>query len=236
MSDPSNAPSQLHPEAPPLPNSYNEESEEEKPEAELRFRSAPGVGFVLAWILVLVGVCVAAAGYWPPREKPQFPPRPLKLIGPIILALGLFILICTSTLLYENRDRRREQDDGSENDGKKTHCGKRKPPSDCGECPDQVSAYLPPNMATHILTESELNIHCVTETCGPQVNGRQDSPDPLPGPSHQNLSCERPLPQLTPPIIKLNNQVIDPDPLEPPPLPQRTYKLMTRPFLSAPIN
>ncbi|XP_062395383.1 uncharacterized protein LOC134083209 [Sardina pilchardus] len=237
MSDPAISPSQM-PEVPPLPDPTNDETEkeeekpeEEKPEAGLHFRSAPGAGLVLAGILVLVGVGVATAGYWPPRAPRQNPPRPrerLKLIGPIILAVGLFILICASTLLYENRDRQRLGDHGGKKKRKKRRRHKRKPPSECAEGPEQVSVGLPPDTATHTLTDSELNIHCVTETSVSvaQMNGRQDSPDPSPGPSHLNLTCERPLPPpLTPPIIKLNNRIIDPYALEPPPLPQRTYKL-----------
>ncbi|XP_048116198.1 transmembrane protein 200B [Alosa alosa] len=239
MCDPTISPSQM-PEVPRLPDPSNEETEkeeekpeeekpeEEKPEAGLHFRSAPGAGLVLAGILVLVGVGVATAGYWPPRTPRQSPLRPrerLKLIGPIILAVGLFILICASTLLYENRDRQR-QDHGGKKKRKKRRGGKRKPPSDGAEAQrEQVSVGLPPDVATHTLTDSELNIHCVTETSVAQMNGRQDSPDPSPGPSHLNLTCERPLPPLTPPIIKLNNRIIDPYALEPPPLPQRTYKL-----------
>lgn len=232
MSDPSIAPSQLQPEAPDPPNPTNEEEEkeEEKPEAGLHFHSAPGAGLVLAGILVLVGVGVATAGYWPPRAPRQSPPRPrerLKLIGPIILAVGLFILICSSTLLYENRDRQRLRDRGGKKKRKKRRRRKRKPPSNCAEGPEQVTPCLPPDVATHTLTDSELNIHCVTEPPVVLMNGRQDSPAHSPGPSHWTLTCERTLPPLTPPIIKLNNRIIDPVPypLEPPPLPQRTYKL-----------
>ncbi|KAL2083950.1 hypothetical protein ACEWY4_019468 [Coilia grayii] len=214
-----------------FPNPPSQENEEEKPEPGLHFRSAPGAGLVLAGFLVVVGVGVATAGYWPPRAPPrQSPPRPrerLKLIGPIILAVGLFILICSSTLLYENRDRQRAQENG----GKKKHKKKRrrrktKPPSEYGECPEEVTVCLPSNLATHTLTDSELNIHCVTETPGTSEDRRQNCLDPSsPEPSHCNPSCGKSLPQLNPPIIKLNNCVIDPYPLEPPPLPQRTYKL-----------
>ncbi|XP_063055259.1 uncharacterized protein LOC134449308 [Engraulis encrasicolus] len=265
--------------------------EGEKPEPGLHFRSAPGAGLVLAGFLVLVGVGVATAGYWPsralPRQSPTRPRERLKLIGPIILAVGLFILICSSTLLYENRDRLWAEENGGKKKRKKKKRRQRKskppppPPTtnDYEECPvEEVMTVClpPPSLATHTLTDSELNIHCVitvTDMCGTsldakqqdsglgplspfqpshyKVDAKQDSSlgpsasfqpshckldakqqdgglGPLPPfqPSHCKPSgVEKPLPLLTPPIIKLNNCVIDPYPLEPPPLPQRTYKL-----------
>ncbi|KAM3933444.1 transmembrane protein 200B [Leptodactylus fuscus] len=82
------------------------------PKGQLRLRSLPGA-FVFAGIfLVLVGLTVAVIGYWPYKSNSQLPApsqpqqsvERLKLIGPVIMGFGLFVLICANTLLYENRD------------------------------------------------------------------------------------------------------------------------------------
>uniref|UniRef100_A0ACB8FRC7 Uncharacterized protein n=2 Tax=Sphaerodactylus townsendi TaxID=933632 RepID=A0ACB8FRC7_9SAUR len=83
--------------------------------------------------VVLVGMTIAVIGYWPHRGPPgtrsgsrpgnsstaddlkkevKISPHPrlflysekLKLIGPVIMGIGLFIFICANTMLYENRD------------------------------------------------------------------------------------------------------------------------------------
>ncbi|XP_028820101.1 transmembrane protein 200A [Denticeps clupeoides] len=102
---------------------------------KLRIRSIPGAFLVLGIIVVVVGTALAVAGYWPYRtnrsallgqvgglsESPTqgwglaakgFLPTTslihserMKLLGPVIMGVGLFILICANTVLYENRDR-----------------------------------------------------------------------------------------------------------------------------------
>ncbi|OCT92115.1 uncharacterized protein LOC108709566 [Xenopus laevis] len=84
------------------------------PKGQLRLRSPPGIFVFIAIILVLTGLTVAVVGYWPQRTNSASPtiipphPRPhaerLKLIGPVIMGVGLFVFICANTLLYENRD------------------------------------------------------------------------------------------------------------------------------------
>lgn len=78
--------------------------------------------------VVLVGMTIAVVGYWPHRgpggtgasvgntsiagdvrrEAAAGRHAPhnekLKLIGPVIMGIGLFIFICANTMLYENRD------------------------------------------------------------------------------------------------------------------------------------
>ena len=79
---------------------------------DLPVRSAPGVWLLVGVGVVLVGMCVAVAGY----ASASSAPKPLqggrgtshsermKLAGPVVMGVGLFIFICSATLLYENRD------------------------------------------------------------------------------------------------------------------------------------
>lgn len=102
-------------------------------QGKLRIRSMPGAFLVLGVVVVVVGTALAVAGYWPYRSyrttletveegspgtsgwglgsKSLFSAASLvhsermKLLGPVIMGVGLFILICANTVLYENRDR-----------------------------------------------------------------------------------------------------------------------------------
>ncbi|XP_077455321.1 uncharacterized protein LOC144073415 isoform X1 [Stigmatopora argus] len=76
----------------------------------LHLRSAPGAWLMVGVVVVLAGMSVAVAGYV------SAPPRPtggrgsshvdkMKLAGPVVMGVGLFIFICAATLLYENRDQ-----------------------------------------------------------------------------------------------------------------------------------
>ncbi|XP_007427759.1 transmembrane protein 200B [Python bivittatus] len=97
---------------------------------QLRMRSPSGVFVMVGISVVLVGMTIAVIGYWPHRTKsgsgrpgnssdagdirkeikvsPQAHPflhsEKLKLIGPVVMGVGLFIFICANTMLYENRD------------------------------------------------------------------------------------------------------------------------------------
>ncbi|XP_055117347.1 transmembrane protein 200B isoform X1 [Symphalangus syndactylus] len=98
--------------------------------ARLRLRSPSGAFAALGALVVLVGMGIAVAGYWPHRagapgsraanaSSPQMselrregrgggrahgPHERLRLLGPVIMGVGLFVFICANTLLYENRD------------------------------------------------------------------------------------------------------------------------------------
>uniref|UniRef100_A0A672GN76 Transmembrane protein 200B n=1 Tax=Salarias fasciatus TaxID=181472 RepID=A0A672GN76_SALFA len=87
---------------------------------KLRVRSLPGAFLVLGAAVVVVGTALAVAGYWPYRlsrasvlrpaegeglSEARAPGERMKLLGPVIMGVGLFILICANTVLYENRDR-----------------------------------------------------------------------------------------------------------------------------------
>ncbi|NXK77252.1 T200B protein, partial [Amazona guildingii] len=91
---------------------------------QLRMRSPSGAFVMVGISVVLVGMTIAVVGYWPhhgagaagaanvtgdmrrevaaARHVPHS--EKLKLIGPVIMGIGLFIFICANTMLYENRD------------------------------------------------------------------------------------------------------------------------------------
>uniref|UniRef100_A0ABM5ER63 Transmembrane protein 200B n=1 Tax=Pogona vitticeps TaxID=103695 RepID=A0ABM5ER63_9SAUR len=95
---------------------------------QLRMRSPSGAFVMVGVSVVLVGMTIAVIGYWPHRTrsggsrlgnsnatdeikkevKVSSHPIPhsekLKLVGPVIMGIGLFIFICANTMLYENRD------------------------------------------------------------------------------------------------------------------------------------
>ncbi|NXF12537.1 T200B protein, partial [Smithornis capensis] len=95
---------------------------------QLRMRSPAGAFVMVGISVVLVGMTIAVVGYWPHRghggagagagnasvagdmrrevAAGRHGPHSekLKLIGPVIMGIGLFIFICANTMLYENRD------------------------------------------------------------------------------------------------------------------------------------
>uniref|UniRef100_A0A8C5UDQ7 Transmembrane protein 200B n=1 Tax=Malurus cyaneus samueli TaxID=2593467 RepID=A0A8C5UDQ7_9PASS len=95
---------------------------------QLRMRSPAGAFIMVGISVVLVGMTIAVVGYWPHRghggteasaentsvvgdmrrevAAGRHVPHSekLKLIGPVIMGIGLFIFICANTMLYENRD------------------------------------------------------------------------------------------------------------------------------------
>uniref|UniRef100_A0A1A8CBD0 Transmembrane protein 200B n=1 Tax=Nothobranchius kadleci TaxID=1051664 RepID=A0A1A8CBD0_NOTKA len=79
-------------------------------QTKLRLSSAPGMWLLLGALVVLVGMSVAVAGYVSAAPKPaggrsSTHVERMKLAGPVVMGVGLFIFICAATLLYENRDR-----------------------------------------------------------------------------------------------------------------------------------
>ncbi|NWX53986.1 T200B protein, partial [Promerops cafer] len=100
---------------------------------QLRMRSPAGAFVMVGISVVLVGMTIAVVGYWPHRghggtgasagntsvvgdmrrEVAAVRHLPhsekLKLIGPVIMGIGLFIFICANTMLYENRDMETRQ-------------------------------------------------------------------------------------------------------------------------------
>ncbi|NXD94237.1 T200B protein, partial [Chaetorhynchus papuensis] len=100
---------------------------------QLRMRSTAGAFVMVGISVVLVGMTIAVVGYWPHRghggtgtsvgnasvvgdmrrevAAGRHVPHSekLKLIGPVIMGIGLFIFICANTMLYENRDMETRQ-------------------------------------------------------------------------------------------------------------------------------
>ncbi|NWW81022.1 T200B protein, partial [Climacteris rufus] len=100
---------------------------------QLRMRSPAGAFVMVGISVVLVGMTIAVVGYWPhqghggtgasmgntsvagdmKREvtagRHMAHSEKLKLIGPVIMGIGLFIFICANTMLYENRDMETRQ-------------------------------------------------------------------------------------------------------------------------------
>ncbi|NXD26540.1 T200B protein, partial [Spelaeornis formosus] len=100
---------------------------------QLRMRSPAGAFVMVGVSVVLVGMTIAVVGYWPHRghggtstsaentsvggdmrrevAAGRHVPHSekLKLIGPVIMGIGLFIFICANTMLYENRDMETRQ-------------------------------------------------------------------------------------------------------------------------------
>ncbi|KAF6739619.1 Transmembrane protein 200A [Oryzias melastigma] len=78
-------------------------------QTKLRLGSAPGVWLLLGVLVVLVGLSVAVAGYVsaPPKAvggRGVTHAEKMKIVGPFVMGVGIFIVICAATLLYENRD------------------------------------------------------------------------------------------------------------------------------------
>ncbi|NXB09671.1 T200B protein, partial [Cnemophilus loriae] len=119
---------------PPIPSRHRGRRLRRKPPTEpplkgqLRMRSPAGAFVMVGISVVLVGMTIAVVGYWPHRghrgteantgntsvvgdmrrevAATHHVPHSekLKLIGPVIMGIGLFIFICANTMLYENRD------------------------------------------------------------------------------------------------------------------------------------
>ncbi|MCI4391363.1 hypothetical protein PGIGA_G00133340 [Pangasianodon gigas] len=169
----------------------------------LRLRSAPGACVLFAGVLLLVGIGVAVGGYWPHRNRRpvphhapsgRTPSEKLKLVGPIIMGVGLFIFICANTLLYENRDHRLKQA-SQKNDT----LGGRRNSEGCSQ-PET-------NTNTHTLALSELNIHCLQGGIAvPALKCSSPSSASL-NSSQMNfdLAESRDAVMLIPPVMKLNN-------------------------------
>ncbi|KAF1444791.1 T200B protein, partial [Pygoscelis papua] len=122
------------PPAPPAPprrrgRRLRHKSPPEVPvKGQLRMRSPSGAFVIVGISVVLVGMTIAVVGYWPHRgpggtgastgnastvgdmrrevAAGRHVPHSekLKLVGPVIMGIGLFIFICANTMLYENRD------------------------------------------------------------------------------------------------------------------------------------
>ncbi len=199
----------------------------------LRLRSAPGACLLFAGVLLIAGIGVAVGGYWNNQPRRQMPhhvstgrtsSEKLKLIGPVIMGVGLFIFICANTILYENRDReqRHKQDQ---------HKDDREIPSLVQTHRNNHSKrFSQTETNTHTLDLTELNIHCLEEEAGiPTLKCSSPSSGSCSS-SEENLETGSPLQdrrnmeRLALPVIKVNDCLIGSSDPVPPPLPARTYR------------
>ncbi len=169
-----------------LPACYSHLRKGKALQTKLHLRSAPGVWLLLGVAVVLVGMGVAVAGYVSAAPKPvggrgSTHVERMKLAGPVVMGVGLFIFICAATLLYENRDRevlRRETPDDLEDlkGGSGWEDSQEQPSFSCQEqweCKDgEQGSWATP---AHTLPLSNQN-------CGPHQNRQNISgvPSPLP--------------------------------------------------------
>lgn len=200
----------------------------------LRLRSAPGACLLFAGVLLIVGIGVAVGGYWnnqPQRQKTHHVStgrtfsEKLKLIGPVIMGVGLFIFICANTILYENRDREQRQKRGQHKDNPEIL-----PLVQTRNNHSKRFSQTETNTNMHTLDLSELNIHCLEEGAGiPTLKCSSPSSGSCSS-SQVNLETGSPLgdrrnmERLALPVIKVNDCLIGSSDPVPPPLPDRTYR------------
>ncbi|KFO97418.1 Transmembrane protein 200C, partial [Calypte anna] len=103
---------------------------------KLKLCSLSGLIALCGILVLLVGIALAVVGYWPKpnqvyREGSGSPHRPssssspqasvgllfrlfssylhsdkLKVLGPLIMGIGIFLFICANAVLHENRDKK----------------------------------------------------------------------------------------------------------------------------------
>uniref|UniRef100_A0A8C5IAQ8 Transmembrane protein 200C-like n=1 Tax=Gouania willdenowi TaxID=441366 RepID=A0A8C5IAQ8_GOUWI len=95
---------------------------------KLNFCSVAGLVAAVGVIVLLVGVSMAALGYWPSQNQqeyqdsvPESSPNcgflcdfldnylysdNLKVFGPLVMGIGIFLFICANAVLHENRDKK----------------------------------------------------------------------------------------------------------------------------------
>uniref|UniRef100_A0A9J8BGM2 Transmembrane protein 200A n=1 Tax=Cyprinus carpio carpio TaxID=630221 RepID=A0A9J8BGM2_CYPCA len=201
----------------------------------LRLRSAPGACLLFAGVLLIVGIGVAVGGYWNNQPHRQTPHRvstgrtfseKLKLIGPVIMGVGLFIFICANTILYENRDREQRHKRDQHEDNQEILPLVQTLRNNHSKRFSQTET----NTNMHTLDLSELNIHCLEEGAGiPTLKCSSPSSGSCSS-SQVNLETGSPLrdcrnmERLALPVIKVNDCVIGSSDPVPPPLPDRTYR------------
>uniref|UniRef100_A0A4W4HNC3 Transmembrane protein 200C n=1 Tax=Electrophorus electricus TaxID=8005 RepID=A0A4W4HNC3_ELEEL len=98
---------------------------------KLELISASGLAAAAGIAILMLGVAMAILGYWPretsafaqvsPRERKGLAPHPpgflrrlfsgylhsdnLKVSGPLVMGIGIFLFICANAVLHENRDK-----------------------------------------------------------------------------------------------------------------------------------
>uniref|UniRef100_A0A8D0FJ40 Transmembrane protein 200C n=1 Tax=Strix occidentalis caurina TaxID=311401 RepID=A0A8D0FJ40_STROC len=92
---------------------------------KLKLCSLSGLIALCGILVLLVGIALAVVGYWPKPTgiHPESPSRTsvgllfrlfssylhsdkLKVLGPLIMGIGIFLFICANAVLHENRDKK----------------------------------------------------------------------------------------------------------------------------------
>uniref|UniRef100_A0A4W6FMV2 Transmembrane protein 200C n=1 Tax=Lates calcarifer TaxID=8187 RepID=A0A4W6FMV2_LATCA len=72
---------------------------------KLNLCSPAGLVAAVGVIVLMVGISMAVLGYWPSQN--QHPPsNNLKVFGPLVMGIGIFLFICANAVLHENRDKK----------------------------------------------------------------------------------------------------------------------------------
>ncbi|KAM9369678.1 transmembrane protein 200B [Phaethornis superciliosus] len=241
------------PEVPPAPSRRRgrrlrlRSPPEPRLQGKLRMRSASGAFVLVGISVVLVGMTIAVVGYWPhPRGsgggngvgnasaggdvrrevtlRRHLPHgEKLKLIGPVIMGVGLFIFICANTMLYENRDmetrRLMEKELGSVAEGTLPEDGDSHPPlpkatPECLEGCYQVDLSCQPHAGpvskwsdiygpNKLQTRAELLQQPPASPATSLLSLRSGASAEL------NLGLSSAVGALTLPVIKLNNCLLE---------------------------
>ncbi|KAM4581005.1 uncharacterized protein PAE49_005667 [Odontesthes bonariensis] len=161
-------------------------------QTKLRLSSAPGVWLLLGAVVVLVGMSVAVAGYVSAAPKPVAGRASthvdrMKLAGPVVMGVGLFIFICAATLLYENRDEvlRREKPDDLE-DLKGGSCWEDSQEQPSFGCQDQweytdgeQASWASPAHILPLSSQSPLFPHALPHSNRHNISSGPSLPSPL---------------------------------------------------------
>uniref|UniRef100_A0A8C2BC31 Transmembrane protein 200C n=1 Tax=Cyprinus carpio TaxID=7962 RepID=A0A8C2BC31_CYPCA len=91
---------------------------------KLKLCSVSGLVAAIGILVLLVGVAMAVLGYWPKESPGTAEPDPpklgafsafinrylysdkMKVFGPLIMGIGIFLFICANAVLHENRDKK----------------------------------------------------------------------------------------------------------------------------------
>uniref|UniRef100_A0A8C2EG55 Transmembrane protein 200C n=1 Tax=Cyprinus carpio TaxID=7962 RepID=A0A8C2EG55_CYPCA len=78
---------------------------------KLKLCSVSGLVAAIGILVLLVGVSMAVLGYWPKETFSAFINRflysdKMKVFGPLIMGIGIFLFICANAVLHENRDKK----------------------------------------------------------------------------------------------------------------------------------
>uniref|UniRef100_A0A3Q4HLJ6 Transmembrane protein 200C-like n=1 Tax=Neolamprologus brichardi TaxID=32507 RepID=A0A3Q4HLJ6_NEOBR len=96
--------------APPAPRQLNDVV---VVKGKLNLCSPAGLVAAVGIIVLMVGISMAVLGYWPSQnhysKSPQITSNlthNLKVFGPLVMGIGIFLFICANAVLHENRDKK----------------------------------------------------------------------------------------------------------------------------------